>query len=256
MDLREIPAGAFQRHPWEVARVRFFTEVIQRYGLASTAVSVQDVGAGDGYFSASLLPALPPHSHIVFFDPFYEDAFLQQRPLGPLTFTRDRPREPCDLLLLLDVIEHVPDDLAVLKEVVTHQLRPGGYALLSVPAFMGLITQHDVTLGHYRRYAASELRRVLQRVPLEIVAAGGLFHSLLPWRVVEKVRERLAGRNTVPDLAQTAHGTDLSTWTAGPFVTRAVMAVLRLDNALSHRAATLKVSLPGLSTWALARKAF
>jgi ubiquinone/menaquinone biosynthesis C-methylase UbiE len=60
---------------------------------------------------------------------------------------------------LLDIIEHASDDLSVLKEAY-RVCRPGGVALVTVPAFPFLWGNHDVAHHHKRRYRLPELRRV------------------------------------------------------------------------------------------------
>jgi SAM-dependent methyltransferase len=62
---------------------------------------------------------------------------------------------------LLDVIEHAGDDLSVLKEAC-RVLKPGGAALVTVPAFSFLWSGHDIAHGHKRRYRLPGLKRVGQ----------------------------------------------------------------------------------------------
>ena len=66
-----------------------------------------------------------------------------------------------DLVSALDVIEHTPDDLAVLREC-RRVLAPGGHLLVTVPAFMFLWSQNDVLNAHQRRYTAGELKRKIE----------------------------------------------------------------------------------------------
>jgi trans-aconitate methyltransferase len=55
------------------------------------------------------------------------------------------------LILLMDVLEHVADDGAMLARIVG-MVRPGTYLLLTVPADHSLWSLHDESHGHYRRY--------------------------------------------------------------------------------------------------------
>jgi SAM-dependent methyltransferase len=65
-----------------------------------------------------------------------------------------------DVVTALDVIEHNQDDLAILREM--HRvLRPGGQAVITVPAFTWLWSHNDDINAHVRRYSADELRRKL-----------------------------------------------------------------------------------------------
>ena len=258
MDLREIPGESFTRHPWEGARARFFTGLVadRRLGGGQTPLQVLDVGAGDGYLAGQLLGRLPAGSAVTCFDPFYTDAHLA-RPAQPgLTFTRQRPDRRFDLVLLLDVVEHVPDDRAFLGEIVNNALAKGGAALISVPAWMSLYCQHDQALGHHRRYRPAELGALVSAVGLTAVAQGGLFHSLLAPRTATKLGELARGIRSRPDPAGPAvfADTELGRWRAGKAVTAAVNAALRVDNGLSRLAAKVGLPLPGLSVWTLGIK--
>src|SRR5947199_6545096 len=62
-----------------------------------------------------------------------------------------------DLVTCLDVIEHVPDDAAALAEI-RRVCRPGGWLLVTVPAYQALWSRHDEANHHYRRYSRSSLR--------------------------------------------------------------------------------------------------
>jgi SAM-dependent methyltransferase len=72
-----------------------------------------------------------------------------------------------DLVTGLDVVEHLDDDLAGLKEM-RRVLRPGGRVLLFVPAFMFLWGLQDDVSHHRRRYRLPELRRVLEQAGFEV----------------------------------------------------------------------------------------
>ena len=66
-----------------------------------------------------------------------------------------------DVVTALDVIEHNQDDLSILREM-QRVLKPGGYAVVTVPAFMWLWSYNDELNAHLRRYTAGELRGKLQ----------------------------------------------------------------------------------------------
>lgn len=61
-----------------------------------------------------------------------------------------------DLITCLDVIEHTPDDRVTLREL-RRVAQPGGFLLVTVPAYQGLWSMHDVANHHYRRYSRSRL---------------------------------------------------------------------------------------------------
>ncbi len=259
MDLREIPSGRLVRHPWEVARARFFAELVARHIATHAPVEAVDVGAGDGYASGILLQHLPASSSVLCYDAHYDTDFLEAagRPAtAEQTFTAQRPSRRFDLLLALDVLEHVKDDAQLLADLVDDLVRPGGTVLLSVPAWPGLYTRHDVVLGHHRRYRPSELDGLALGAGLSPLRRGGLFHSLLLPRALSRARELLRGRATTP-LAHPAVGpadTAVGNWPDRPLLTRLVSGWLALDNRVSGWLSHSEIYLPGLSTWWMGRK--
>jgi SAM-dependent methyltransferase len=258
MDLREVPAELALRHPWEIARARFFGGLLDQYGVLTGPRAVLDVGAGDTFLATQLSSLLAPGSRVVCFDEHYSDRHLAELEIRTpaIASTRVRPADKFDLVLLLDVIEHVPDDREFLGGFVRQNLAPGGKVLISVPAWQALFTMHDVMLGHYRRYRPSQLLDVIERTGLALIASGGLFHSLLVPRTIAKLSEVLR-RVSHPEPGVNAHAeadTEAGRWTAGSTVTNLVLAALAADNACSRAAAKLRIELPGLSTWALAEK--
>ena len=71
------------------------------------------------------------------------------------------PDDTFDLVALLDTIEHIPDELAVLNEV-RRVLKPDGRLIITVPAFMWLWSYNDDINDHQRRYTEPELRQKLE----------------------------------------------------------------------------------------------
>ena len=248
MDLVELPDRPITRHPWEEARFNFFHRVLE-VGMDLNAVrTVLDVGAGDAWF-ASQLDGRTSGLRIVCWDTGYTPEVLasgQLRDRAGVQLVADRPRTSFDVLLLLDVLEHVADDHGLLGTLVRENLSPGGHALISVPAWPWLFSSHDVRLRHERRYTPTAARVLIRGAGLEIVRAAGLFHSLIAPRALELVRERLT-RGSAPR-------PDIGHWNGSPTVTTLMRWLLECDARLSLLQSTLPGSLPGLSWWALCRK--
>lgn len=70
-------------------------------------------------------------------------------------------------VVLLDVIEHVPDPVAVLKHAAAC-LKPNGGIVVTVPAYPWLYGDWDKELGHYRRYTKQELRQHVREAGLQV----------------------------------------------------------------------------------------
>jgi 2-polyprenyl-3-methyl-5-hydroxy-6-metoxy-1,4-benzoquinol methylase len=86
--------------------------------------------------------------------------------------------ETFDCVVATDVLEHIADDEAAFARLVG-LLAPGGTLLLTVPAGQWLFGFHDESLGHFRRYSAASLRRLL--APRCDIAALRYFgFSLIP----------------------------------------------------------------------------
>jgi len=65
-----------------------------------------------------------------------------------------------DIVTCLDVIEHIEDDSSAIAEI-TRVIRPGGFLILTVPAFEIFWSDHDVINHHRRRYRRRQIRRLL-----------------------------------------------------------------------------------------------
>ena len=244
MDLKERLAGDERRHPWEIARARSYRKLVAAHTDLAAVRSVLDIGAGDGWFASDIRGDLCGSATIVCWDVNYRSEDLAT-PIGAgIRRTTDRPVGPFDVVLALDVLEHIADDEAFLADVIAPSLGPGGVGLLSVPAHPRLFSDHDRMLEHERRYRPAAFRALVGR-HLELVAAGSMFSSLVPLRAVDALRQK-AGRG--------GEQRGVGSWSSGPLVTRTVTAVLDADASIGRRAARIGVPFPGLSTWALVQQ--
>ena len=249
MDLREAQEEGAARHPWEVARFRFFEEVLHRATTAGEPLKVLDVGSGDSWFARSLLPGLPAGSSIECWDAEYTERDLAQTFAGAAASgvkrTAKKPDTRADVLLLLDVLEHVENDFAFLDTLVRDNTHAGSIVLVSVPAWNGLFTAHDTQLKHFRRYSPESAADLIRRCGLSIEEQGGLFHSLLAPRGVSKAVEVARAALGLPAVMP-----NTAAWNGGALVTKLVSSALAVDNRASHLAARHGVQVPGLSWWA------
>jgi SAM-dependent methyltransferase len=258
LDLIEAKALTHNRHPWEHARAAFFDRQVLRVFGREMPCRVLDVGCGDGWFGRQLLGRLPAGSELVGWDIALDDERLEifsaDLPDG-MSLTRAEPPGDFDLILCMDVIEHVPDDLALLSDLSGRFLRPGGHLLVTVPAWQGLFSKHDLALRHYRRYSPKAGVAVVRAAGLEVVRKGGLFHGLAAVRRLQVARwgraEPLDDPATYPE-AEEAVG--LGAWNAPAPVTAVVSMALRAEGWLSAASSATGVELPGLSWWVLCRK--
>ncbi|MCC7074098.1 MAG: class I SAM-dependent methyltransferase [Deltaproteobacteria bacterium] len=244
MDLRErapsAPNGPAVRHPWEQARARFVLERLAGISVGP-GTRLLDVGAGDGWLAGEIQRATG--CRVTCWDHAYRDDDEQRLRERGVAASRVAPTEQFDVALLLDVLEHADDDLALLRSAALC-VRPGGHVLVTVPAWPALFSAHDRALCHRRRYTPATCRRLLQRAELVVDEAGGLFHGLLAARALAVLLERV-GVGADASIAGVGH------WRAGPMVSGAVTAMLRAEQHLSLRVARRGLELPGLSWFAL-----
>ena len=99
--------------------------------------------------------------------------------------------ESVDVVMALDVLEHVREDLPALRET-NRILTPGGKLILTVPAYGFLWSEHDEALHHHRRYVARELRAKLIASNFEVERSTyfitGLFFPILFFRLWQGLR--------------------------------------------------------------------
>ncbi len=98
--------------------------------------------------------------------------------------------DPFDAAVLVNVLEHIPDDRATVERLHT-LLRPGGALLLFVPAHPWLYGSLDELVHHCRRYTRSGLRDLVEQAGFEIETLH-FFDCLgvVPWFVVGRVLRR------------------------------------------------------------------
>jgi hypothetical protein len=250
MDLLERDGEVVSRHPWELARSKFFVRLLRRFAPASPDVRLLDVGAGDAWFSGQLADTLPAGSRITCWDVNYSEEDLQRlrKPLIVVDADHRATGRYFGGILMLDVVEHVEDDIGFVSRIVESRLERDGWVLVSVPAYQSLFTSHDNAVKHFRRYSARQAAEVLEAAGLRVEAQGGLFHSLLVVRGTQAAKERLSG----PKDTWVGAGA----WSGGPRLTRAMASALGAESRMSEVFGTkTKSVLPGLSYWAFCRRA-
>jgi hypothetical protein len=106
-------------------------------------------------------------------------------------------------VLLMDVIEHVEDDVGLVREYV-NKVAPGTRFIATVPAFMWLWSGHDVFLEHVRRYTLPRIERVLQAGGLTVELGCYFYAGVLPLVALSRVAERLRrpGHEAAPSQLQ------------------------------------------------------
>ncbi len=145
-------------HWWFVARRAVLAEVLTRLVDLPPAARILEAGCGTG----GNLSMLSRFGEVCAFEPNEAARRMAQRKGGEGVREGRLPGQipfasgGFDLVVALDVLEHLDDDLSSLR-ALHGQLRPGGSALITVPAFSFLWSAHDTRHHHRRRYGKREL---------------------------------------------------------------------------------------------------
>lgn len=149
---------------------------------------VLDVGAGSGVFSRMLLDHGAREASCV--DPAYPAERHENEAGRPIHFVHEVGQTDADVVLLMDVLEHVDDDVGLLAEYA-RKAGPGARFLITVPAFAWMWSGHDVFLEHYRRYTVRDVDRLIGRAGLHHVSSAYYFGLTLPLAAGVRLGRRL-----------------------------------------------------------------
>jgi len=204
MDLKELSIlGEDVEHHWYFRAKR--AALLQLAGQLRSR-RLLDVGAGSGFFARALLERTPI-SEAVCLDPFYERDRDEIVAGKALQFRRAAQPGQADLVVLMDVLEHVEDDTALLAEHA--EAAAGGTDfLISVPALRWMWSGHDVFLGHHRRYTLEETSALARSVGLEVVRGMYFFAGVLPFAMLARapaLLSRMRGRPVVAESSLRRH---------------------------------------------------
>ena len=181
----------FQRHWWWRARERVILDALHTHQPASGWRHVLDVGCGDGLFfdeleklpgvqsvegvepAAALVSPSGPHRAQIHVAPF-DESFA--------------PARRYSLVLMLDVLEHLPDPAASLRHALS-LLEPDGLFLATVPAFKQLWTRHDDLNHHHTRYDKGSMHTLAESAGLRVDESRYFFHWTAAAKVLTRIKE-------------------------------------------------------------------
>lgn len=202
MDLKEehLLGDMVESHWYYRAKLAALLDVVDDFKVGE----ILDVGAGSGYFSKALLKATEAASACCV-DLGYaadrEEHFSNKR----LLFRQHVDRSDANLVLMMDVIEHVEDDVGIVREYCD-KVAPGTKFVVTVPAFMWLWSGHDVFLEHYRRYTLTQMEAVLVAAGLKIERGQYFYCGVLPLVAGVRAAKKLAGGTDAPESDMRRYG--------------------------------------------------
>lgn len=186
------------RHFWFRARNHLLAAVARQLtaGMHS-GYRVLEVGCGTGSVLKTLEAACPDGC-VYGMDLYREGLVYARRRVSAPLVQGDVHRPPFaqqfDLIGMFDVLEHLPDDVGVLRDL-GKMLAPGGWLMLTVPAYRSLWSYFDEAARHQLRYAPSELRERLLAAGFRVEYLSPYMTLLFPlvW-LARRVAARLPGK--------------------------------------------------------------
>ena len=194
----QLHAQVEESHWWFAGRRRIVRELVGQVLPAWGRPTVVNVGCGTG----ANIAAMAADYTCVGIDPSREaielcasrfpgGRFVCGRAPGDLGGVMREAR----LVLLMDVLEHVPDDFAFLSELLA-ATTTGTHVLITVPANPSFWSEHDESNGHYRRYDPDRLRRVWAGLPVTTRLLSHFNTRLYPIARTVRTWSRWRGRAT------------------------------------------------------------
>lgn len=225
-------------HWWFVARRRIVAALIAAQAPLRPGARILEVGCGTG----SNIALLQGFGRVDAIEPDGPARALAARRSGLDVRGGFLPADgpsiedgAYDLIVLLDVLEHIPEDGPAL-EVLRAKLAPGGRLLVTVPAMPWLWSAHDVAHHHHRRYTLRTLTAVFEAAGFRLRHRTYFNTLLFPLIVVARAIGRLSGREAGDDAMPS------------PFVNRVLGAAFGAEAGwVARRALPFGVSLAAVA---------
>ena len=260
MDIKErniVCQSNFVPHPWERARAEIARTIISKHS-SGRLHAVVDIGCGDCFvlsflaktfrdcFMAGVDTALDDAARERLNCSFSEQGLKIRLYSSQKAASADLPA-PADVVLVMDMLEHVENDAGVLSEISSiFSSDSSTRFLLTVPAFQSLMSSHDRYLGHYRRYDLSQLEACALAAHLQIVESGYVFTGLCAVRWVQTLLERAGLKG--------GKFTGVAGWKYGDSLSALAAFFLVVEFKIIHLLRKMGITLPGLSVYAICKK--
>lgn len=188
------------QHWWFTARRRILDGIIERVVRPPSGARILELGAGTGHNLAMLSRFGTVEASEL--DPIARELASERlgKPVvaAALPDLSMFPANSYDLVALLDVLEHVPDDKGSLG-AIQDLLKPGGALLLTVPINPWMWSAHDVAHHHHRRYRKQEIAALAGDAGYEIELLSPFNSLLFPPIAAVRLVGKLTGKDDSDD---------------------------------------------------------
>lgn len=180
---------------WFVAKFHIVSTMIDKVLKLEPGSNILDVGCGTGGFAAKIsnkYQAMGLDTSKLALE------YCQKRGLTKLFHMKldDFPKSEqiIDAITMLDVIEHIDDDLEVLQQARSI-LKEKGWLVVTVPAYMWLWSKHDEVHMHKRRYTKEKLNSIIQKAGFDIQFSSYFNTFLFPAAALKRIMGKIFGEN-------------------------------------------------------------
>ncbi|ESS71603.1 putative generic methyltransferase [Methyloglobulus morosus KoM1] len=190
--------AARDNHPIDLASRNDAVRQVEKFGRTVGSV-IMEIGCSSGFLIRDLVKIFPEAVVLgadVVKEPLYQLAkSLPSVPLIRFDLLKcPLPDQSIDVLIMLNVLEHIENDGMALNKVFK-LLKPGGVLIIEVPSGPSLYDAYDEELHHFRRYSAVELRQKLIKSGFHICRESHLGFLLYPAFAVVKLLNKTLLQN-------------------------------------------------------------
>ena len=237
----------YKRHPWEISRRDVLFKLLKSSKITFPVKRIVDIGGGDAFIINEIYKQNLAEEYFTI-DTAYSPEIISQLKANYgeskiqyvqnlMDYLANFPSEENTLFLCMDVLEHLENE----NEILNHLTQKNNYFLFAVPAFQSVFSNHDVLLGHYRRYNLKQLQNVLKQHHFQIQDKGYYFTSLLLVRWME----RIFNKNKKASI---------DNWTGSSMTSKLITLVLQLDFGFTHLLQKFGIRMYGLSCYCICKK--
>lgn len=259
MDIKEFSIGqenkAVGHHPWEYARFEVVYSLFLKY-ISTNTGTIFDIGCGDTFFVEQLAKRKPEFTYYGIDTAFTEELIkIYKKRIQKDNIILDTninnlksAKSKANAVFLMDVIEHIENDVDFLKSIVTSDaIDPQTIFFITVPAYQSLFSLHDTWLGHYRRYNCNQLKNSVEKANLKVLKTGYFFSSLILPRILQLLIEKLTNKK-VEDIK------GIGNWEEKQPKDTIIKNTLIADYKFSAFINRSGIRLPGLSCYCICQK--
>lgn len=209
--LHEEAAG--DSHPIDLASRQNAIQQVSKY-LPSARTVIMEIGCSSGFLLNDLAKEFPK-TVLIGADVVKEPLYRLAKNLPGIPLLRfdllkcPLPDNSVDILIMLNVLEHIEHDVDALKKAF-NLLKPGGALIVEVPAGPLLYDAYDAELQHFRRYSPVELQNKLKQAGFIITRRSHLGFLLFPAFAAVKLINKWRYKKNTTVVRQQAANTSAS----------------------------------------------